>query len=50
MLTHTKQYSDAGVFALVFSPGDDTSADIRYDGGQFARLFKAYMANPTPFP
>jgi len=46
MLTHTKQYADNGTFAIVFSGGDATSADITTDGGQFARLFKEYLANP----
>jgi hypothetical protein len=50
MLTHTTQYAGNGTFAIVFSPGDDTSADITNDGGQFARLLKAYLANPAPFP
>jgi hypothetical protein len=50
MLTHTTQYAGNGTFAIVFSPGDDTSADITNDGGQFARLSKAYFANPAPFP
>ncbi|KQV94809.1 hypothetical protein [Pelomonas sp. Root1237] len=50
MLTHPTQYTGNGVFALVFSPGGATSADITNDGGQFARLFKAYLANPAPFP
>ena len=50
MLTHATQYADNGTFAIVFSPGDDTSADITNDGGQFARLSKAYLANPAPFP
>jgi hypothetical protein len=36
-----------GVFAIVFSPGGSTSADITTDGGQFADLFHAYLANPT---
>ena len=50
MLTHTTQYAGNGTFAIVFSPGDDTSADITNDGGQFANLFHAYLANPAPFP
>ncbi len=50
MLTHPTQYTGNGVFALVFSPGDATSADITTDGGQFARLSRAYLANPAPFP
>ncbi|MBW8843387.1 MAG: hypothetical protein JF607_00235, partial [Burkholderiales bacterium] len=50
MLTHPTQYTGNGVFALVFSPGGATSADITNDGGQFARLFKAYLANPASFP
>jgi hypothetical protein len=50
MLTHPTQYAGNGVFALVFSPGGATSADITNDGGQFANLFKAYLANPAPFP
>jgi len=50
MLTHPTQYTGNGVFALVFSPGGATSADITNDGGQFARLSKAYFANPAPFP
>ncbi len=50
MLTHPTQYTGNGVFALVFSPGGATSADITNDGGQFARLFKAYLAKPAPFP
>jgi len=50
MLTHPAQYTANGVFGIVFSPGSNTSADISTDGGQFARLFKAYLANPAPFP
>lgn len=50
MLTHPTQYTAAGVFAIVFSPGGTTSADITTDGGQFASLFHAYLANPAPFP
>ena len=50
MLTHPTQYTDNGVFGIVFGPGGGTSADITTDGGQFARLFKAYLANPAPFP
>jgi hypothetical protein len=50
MLTHTTQYTANGVFALVFSPGGATSADITNDGGQFARMYKDYLANPAPFP
>ena len=50
MLTHPTQYTGNGVFALVFSPGDATSADITTDGGQFANLFHTYLANPAPYP
>ena len=39
-----------GVFAIVFSGGGSTSASITTDGGQFARMFQAYLANPAPFP
>jgi len=34
----------------VFSGGGSTSANITTDGGQFARLFQSYLANPAPFP
>jgi hypothetical protein len=47
MLTHPTQYTAAGVFAIVFSGGGSTSASITTDGGQFARLFQAYLANPA---
>ena len=50
MLTHPTQYTAAGVFAIVFSAGGSTSATITTDGGQFANLFKAYLANPAPYP
>ena len=50
MLTHPTEYSAIGVFAIVFSGGGSTSANITTDGGQFARLFQAYLANPAPFP
>ena len=50
MLTHATQYTAAGVFAIVFSAGGSTSASITTDGGQFANLFHAYLANPAPFP
>jgi hypothetical protein len=39
MLTHATQYTAIGVFAIVFSGGGSTSANITTDGGQFARLF-----------
>jgi hypothetical protein len=39
MLTHATQYTDIGVFAIVFSGGGSTSANITTDGGEFARLF-----------
>lgn len=48
MLTHPTEYTAGGVFAIVFSGGGSTSANITTDGGQFARLFKAYLANPAP--
>jgi hypothetical protein len=48
MLTHATEYTAKGVFAIVFSGGGSTSANINTDGGQFARLFKAYLANPAP--
>lgn len=48
MLTHPTEYTAKGVFAIVFSGGGTTSANITTDGGQFARLFKAYLANPAP--
>lgn len=48
MLTHPTEYTASGVFAIVFSGGGSTSANITTDGGQFARLFKAYLANPAP--
>jgi hypothetical protein len=47
MLTHPTEYTAIGVFAIVFSGGGSTSANITTDGGQFARLFKAYLANPA---
>lgn len=50
MLTHPTEYTAAGVFAIVFSGGGSMSANITTDGGQFARLFQAYLANPAPFP
>jgi hypothetical protein len=50
MLTHPTEYTAAGVFAIVFSGGGSTSASITTDGGQFARLFQAYLASPAPFP
>jgi len=50
MLTHPKQYTQIGVFAIVFSGGGSTSANITTDGGQFARMFNAYLANPAPYP
>lgn len=50
MLTNPTRYTDIGVFAIVFSGGGSTSANITTDGGQFARLFQAYLANPAPFP
>lgn len=48
MLTHASEYTAIGVFAIVFSGGGSTSANITTDGGQFARLFKDYLANPAP--
>jgi hypothetical protein len=36
LLTHASEYTAKGVFAIVFS-----------GGGQLARLFKAYLANPA---
>jgi len=50
MLTHASQYAAIGVFAIVFSAGGSTSATITTDGGQFARLFNAYLANPALLP
>ncbi|WP_280151877.1 hypothetical protein [Piscinibacter sp. XHJ-5] len=50
MLTHPTEYAARGVFAIVFSGGGSTSASITTDGGQFARLFQAYLANPAPYP
>ena len=50
MLTHASEYTASGVFAIVFSGGGSASANITTDGGQFARLFKAYLANPAPLP
>lgn len=50
MLTHPTQYTAIGTFAIVFSAGGSTSATITTDGGQFARLFQAYLASPAPFP
>jgi len=50
MLTHATEYTAAGVFAIVFSAGGSTSATITTDGGQFARMFQAYLANPAPYP
>ncbi len=44
------EYTAIGVFAIVFSGGGSPSANITTDGGQFARLFQAYLANPAPFP
>lgn len=48
MLTHPTQYTAIGVFAIVFSGGGSTSASITTDGGQFARLFQSYLADPAP--
>jgi len=48
MLTHPTQYTAIGVFAIVFSGGGSTSANITTDGGQFARLFQSYLASPAP--
>lgn len=50
MLTNPTQYTAIGTFAIVFSAGGSTSATITTDGGQFARLFQAYLANPAPYP
>ncbi|WP_156970804.1 hypothetical protein [Andreprevotia chitinilytica] len=50
MLTHPTQYTAIGVFAIVFSGGGSTSANITTDGGQFARLFQAYLTSPAPLP
>lgn len=50
MLTHPTQFTAGGVFAIVFSGGGSTSANITTDGGQFARLFQAYLKNPAAFP
>jgi len=47
MLTNPAQYTAIGVFAIVFSGGGSTSANITTDGGQFARMFQAYLANPA---
>jgi hypothetical protein len=49
MLTHPTQYTGIGVFAIVFSQGGNTSANITTDGGQFARLFNAYLVSPAPY-
>lgn len=49
MLTNPTQYTGVCVFAIVFSAGGSTSATITTDGGQFARLFQAYLANPAPY-
>lgn len=48
MLTHPTEYTANGVFAIVFSGGGAGSVNITTDGGQFARLFKTYLANPAP--
>jgi hypothetical protein len=50
MLTHAGEYTGIGVFALVFSGGGSTSANINTDGGQFARALQAYLAAPAPYP
>jgi hypothetical protein len=50
MLTHPSEFTSIGVFAIVFSAGGSTSTTIATDGGQFSRLFNAYLANPAPFP
>jgi len=50
MLTHPTQYTAAGVFAIVFSAGAASQTTITTDGGQFATLFSAYLANPAPYP
>ena len=39
-----------GVFAIVFSSGAAAQTTITTDGGQFAKLFNAYLANPAPYP
>jgi hypothetical protein len=48
MLTHPTEYTAIGVFGIVFSAGGSTSATIATDGGQFARLYQAYLADPAP--
>jgi len=50
MLMHPTQYTAAGVFAIVFSAGAASQTTITTDGGQFATLFSAYLANPAPYP
>lgn len=50
MLTHPRQYTAIGVFGIVFSGGGTTSANITTDGGQFARMFQAYLADPLLIP
>ena len=49
MLTHATEHRGR-LFAIVFSGGGSTSASINADGGQFARMFQAYIANPAPYP
>ena len=50
MLTHPTQYTAIGTFAIVFSSGAAGQTTITTDGGQFARLFSAYLASPAPYP
>jgi hypothetical protein len=50
MLTHPTQYTAIGVFAISFSPGGSMQTSITTDGGQAARMFKAYLANPAAYP
>jgi hypothetical protein len=50
MLTNPKQYTAIGVFAIDFSPGGGMQTHTTTDGGQFSSMFKAYLANPAPYP
>jgi hypothetical protein len=50
MLTHPTQYTAIGVFAIDFSAGGSMQTNITTDGGQAARMFQAYLANPAAYP
>ncbi|HET9643773.1 MAG TPA: hypothetical protein VFP68_10560 [Burkholderiaceae bacterium] len=45
MLRNAQEYADMHTFAIVFSAGGEFQTTISTDGGQFARLFKQYLAS-----